>query len=71
MMDKMGYPKLELILSTMRKDHLVDCLAYNNLKVSIHFSPPFITITQVFLVLFIFYLFYHYQRLILSKDLNS
>jgi hypothetical protein len=38
MMDKMGYPKLELGLSTMTKDHLADCLAYNNLKVCLHFS---------------------------------
>jgi acetoacetate decarboxylase len=33
MMDNMGYPKLELRLSLMSKDHLVDCLAYNSLKV--------------------------------------
>jgi hypothetical protein len=33
MMDNMGYPKLELGLSLMPKDHLVDCLAYNSLKV--------------------------------------
>jgi hypothetical protein len=35
MMDKMGYPKLELGLSAMPKDHLADCLAHNNLKVCI------------------------------------
>jgi hypothetical protein len=35
MMDKMGYPKLELGLSAMPKDHLVDWLAYNSLKVCI------------------------------------
>jgi hypothetical protein len=35
MMDNMGYPKLELGLSAMPKDNLADCLAYNNLKVSI------------------------------------
>jgi hypothetical protein len=35
MMDKMGYPKLELGLSAMPKDHIADCLAYNNLKVCI------------------------------------
>jgi hypothetical protein len=40
MMDKMGYPKLELGLSAMPKDHLADCLAYNNLKVVIHLFPP-------------------------------
>jgi hypothetical protein len=33
MMDNMGYPKLELKLSLMPKDHLADCLAYNSLKV--------------------------------------
>jgi hypothetical protein len=27
MMDNIGYPKLELGLSLMPKDHLVDCLA--------------------------------------------
>jgi hypothetical protein len=35
MMDNIGYPKLELGLSTMPKDQLADCLAYNSLKVSI------------------------------------
>jgi hypothetical protein len=40
MMDKMGYLKLELGLSAMPKDHLADYLAYNNLKVMIHFSLP-------------------------------
>jgi hypothetical protein len=33
MMDNMGYPKLELGLSLMSKDHLADCLSYNSLKV--------------------------------------
>jgi hypothetical protein len=37
MMDKIGYPKLELGLSAMPKDHLADCLAYNNLKACKHF----------------------------------
>jgi hypothetical protein len=54
-MDKMGYPKLKLGLSAMSKDHLVDCLAYNNLKVCIYFFPlPFVTMIQISLVLFIF-----------------
>jgi hypothetical protein len=35
MMDNMGYPKLELGLSAMAKDQLVDSLAYNSLKVCI------------------------------------
>jgi hypothetical protein len=43
MMDTMGYPKLGLGLSAIPKDHLADCLAYNNLKVSIHFSHPFLS----------------------------
>ena len=33
MIDNMGYPKLELRLSLMPKDHLADCLTYNSLKV--------------------------------------
>jgi hypothetical protein len=35
MMDNMGYPKLELGLSAMTKDHLADSLAYNSLKICI------------------------------------
>jgi hypothetical protein len=34
-MNKMGYPKLELGLSTMPKEQLAHNLAYNNLKVCI------------------------------------
>jgi hypothetical protein len=33
MADNIGYPKLELGLSAMSKDQLVDSLAYNSLKV--------------------------------------
>jgi hypothetical protein len=44
MMNKMGYPKLELGLSAMPKDHLANCLAYNSLKVCI----------------IIFYIYYYY-----------
>jgi hypothetical protein len=33
MMDNMGYPKLELGLSLMLKNHLADWLAYNSFKV--------------------------------------
>jgi hypothetical protein len=33
MADNIGYPKLELGLSTMMKDQLADNLAYNSLKV--------------------------------------
>jgi hypothetical protein len=35
MADNVGYPKLELGLSTMTKDQLIDSLAYNSLKVRI------------------------------------
>jgi hypothetical protein len=35
MVDSVGYPKLELGLSAMTKDQLVDSLAYNSLKVRI------------------------------------
>jgi hypothetical protein len=34
-MDKMGYPNLELGLSAMSKDQLADSLAFNSLKVYI------------------------------------
>jgi hypothetical protein len=37
MMKNMGYPELELDLSAMSKDDLVDSLAYNSLKVYIYF----------------------------------
>jgi hypothetical protein len=33
MMNNMGFPKLDLGLSTMTKDQLADSLAYNSLKV--------------------------------------
>jgi hypothetical protein len=33
MMDNMGYPKLELGLSLMPKDHLPGCMAYNSLNI--------------------------------------
>jgi hypothetical protein len=54
MMDKMGSLNLELRLSAMPKDHLVDCLTYNNLKVSLHLSSIFIMMVQMAHVLFIF-----------------
>jgi hypothetical protein len=37
MMDKTGYPKLELGLSLIMKDHLADSLAYNSLKVCAYY----------------------------------
>ena len=37
MMDKIGYSKLELGLSLMSNDHLVDNLAYNSLKVCVYY----------------------------------
>jgi hypothetical protein len=48
MVDNMGYLKLEHGLSAMPKDHLVDCLAYNNLKVCAHLSFLFLLITRTF-----------------------
>jgi hypothetical protein len=36
-MDNMSYPKVELKLSLMLKDHLAYCLAYNSLKVYVYF----------------------------------
>ena len=39
MVDNMGYPKLELGVSLMPKDHLADCLAYNSLKVCAYSFP--------------------------------
>jgi hypothetical protein len=56
MMDKMGYLNLELGLSAMSKDHLVDCLAYNNLKVYIYFLS-FAPTTRIFSCVF-YSLFY-------------
>jgi hypothetical protein len=53
MMDNMGYLKLELGLSTMPKDHLAYCLAYNNLKVCVHSSLLSSVIT---LSIFLYYL---------------
>jgi hypothetical protein len=43
MMDNIGYPKLELVLSAMTKDQLADNLAYNSLKVCM-FSFPLLLI---------------------------
>jgi hypothetical protein len=52
MMDNMGYLKLELRLSAMPKDHLADCLAYNNLKVSIFYF--FFQFSRMFVALIIY-----------------
>jgi hypothetical protein len=61
MMDKMGFPKLELGLSTMSKDHLADCLAYNSLKVCIIFSFRLINFVECFtVILIIIFYFYGY-----------
>jgi hypothetical protein len=37
-MAKMSYPKLELGLSLMSKDHLANILTYNSLKVCVYYS---------------------------------
>jgi hypothetical protein len=71
MMDKMGYLKLELGLSTMSKDHLADCLAYNNLKVCIHFFFFFCTDCSNIFLCYLFFLFCCYQGIILSKILKA
>jgi hypothetical protein len=73
MMDKMGYLKLEFRLSAMPKDHLADCLAYNNLKVCLHFFRFLFLLPRLleyFAVLLIF-LFYCCQELILSKAFKA
>jgi hypothetical protein len=58
-MKNMGYPKLELGLSTMSKDDLADSLAYNILKVHIFFVVKYI-IFVAFLALVMFsYIFYY------------
>ena len=55
-MKNIGYPKLELGLSTMSKDDLVASLAYNSLKVHILFLVRKI-IFVAFLVIVIFSFF--------------
>jgi hypothetical protein len=73
----MGYPKLELGLSTMTKDHLVDILAYNCLKVCIFlFMHLLIFVRRVFgkqfvVILINICIFFVCQGLILSKALKA
>jgi hypothetical protein len=71
MMDKMGYPKLKLGLSAIPKDHLANCLAYNNLKVCIHFFSSLFCFnnSNISCVIYIF-LLCCCQGLILSKALK-
>jgi hypothetical protein len=70
-MDNMGYPKLELGLSAMPKDHLADCLAYNNLKVCLCFFPLFFRSVEYFcLPCYFIVLLCCYQGLILSNALK-
>jgi hypothetical protein len=66
----MGYPKLELGLSAMPKDHLLDCLAYNNLKVCLNFFVLVHQLPECFLCYLLFLSFYC-QGIILSKALKS
>jgi hypothetical protein len=71
-MDNMGYPKLELSLSAMPKDHLADCLAYNNLKVCLCFSPLLYRSLEYFcLSCYLIVLLCCYQGHILSKALKA
>jgi hypothetical protein len=75
MMDNMGYAKLELGLSAMTKDQLVDSLAYNSLKVCIFW----LRIRYFFVMVnyfcdnshYYFCSFFVWQGLILSKDLKA
>ena len=46
-MDNMGYPKLELGLSLMPKDHVADYLAYNSLKVVLNFLIKILTCVSI------------------------
>jgi hypothetical protein len=54
----------------MPKDHLADCLTYNNLKVYIHFVLLSLLSSPTFFVLFYFFICYG-QGLILSKALKA
>jgi hypothetical protein len=60
MMKNMGYPKLELDLSTMSKDDLADSLAYNNLKVHILFSCKNKLYLYLFLLSLCSHIFFYY-----------
>jgi hypothetical protein len=76
MMDNMGYPKLELGLSTMAKDQLADILSYNSLKVCIFlFLHLLIFVRRVsdkqFVILINIRIFFVCQGLILSKALKA
>ena len=52
MMDKMGYPKLEIGLSWMPKDHLAESLTYNSLKICAYYpSQSFGNHFQVYYLL--------------------
>jgi hypothetical protein len=52
MMHNMGYLKPKLELSAMPKDHLADCLAFNDLKVCLHFSLLLYRLLEFFSMLF-------------------
>jgi hypothetical protein len=78
MMDNMGYPKLELGLSAMTKDQLVDSLAYNSLKVCIFlFLHLLVFVRRAFGKRFVVILiniciyFFICQGLILNKALKA
>jgi hypothetical protein len=58
MMDKVGYPKLELGLSLMSKHYLVDSLAYNSLKVCVYYSSQCI-ISSIFFARFNRHFYYY------------
>jgi hypothetical protein len=71
-MDNMGYPKLELVLSAMPKDHFTDFLAYNNVKVCFLCSPLLYWSLNYFcLACYLIFLLCCYKGLILSKALKA
>jgi hypothetical protein len=77
----MGYPKLELGLSTMTKDQLANNLAYNSLRVCLFlFLLLLIFVRQVcgkrfvvmiIIIIIIICMFFVCQGLILSKALKA
>jgi hypothetical protein len=78
MMDNMGYPKLELGLSTMTKDQLAYNLAYNSLKVYIFLFLHLLIFVRlvcgkrfVVIIIIIICMFFVSQGLIVSEALKA
>jgi hypothetical protein len=77
-MDKIGYPKLELGLSALPKDQLADSLAYYSLKVYIFLFLYLLIFVRkvcgdwlVIILIIIICIFFVCQGLILSKALKA